>query len=114
MALNDALPSLAGDVFEYNAQQVDNFVTSASLTYTDRLGTTRFTIAGAIDQALDGVGAKIFDDTVDGLAGTVDGQFFWIVGTTGDFALELYKNVSASAVDQGKKLLDGDANVILW
>ena len=114
MALDDAIPSTAGDVIQFNAQALDYLVTSTSFSFTDRLGETRLTVAGIEDRALDGVGAKIFDDTTAGIAGTTAGQFFWIVGTSGNYALELYKNVGGSPVDQGKKLLDGDANVILW
>jgi|SRR5690554_7168153 len=46
MPLNDPLPSAAADVLKYNAERFDDVVTSDALTYIDRLGNARLTVAG--------------------------------------------------------------------
>lgn len=46
MPLNDPVPSAAADVILYDAHRFDEVVTSNALTYTDRLGNVRLTVAG--------------------------------------------------------------------
>jgi hypothetical protein len=105
---------------EADIATIDEYLLTDDLTVTTRetpsfpAGKELLSLAGIQDAALDGVGAKIYPDTAAGIAGTVNGQYFWIVSGAVEYSLELWRNVAGVATDTGKRTLNGDVNVILW
>lgn len=58
------------------------------------------TASDVADIAVLELGAALYDDTTAGLAATVDGDFFRVVGDNTNTYTELYKNVTGTAVFQ--------------
>ena len=129
MPLNDPLPSSAADVIDYNVRRLDEFVTSDALTYEDRLGGVRRTIAGinavfdstqagefvaaseaaqlaaeiAAQQAL--AAGRIYETSAAGQADVelVDGDYFSVVSADDNTVYELWRKGAVTPTDTGKR-----------
>lgn len=94
------VPSTAPQDLLFNAEKLDQAVNSSALTYIDRLGVTRKSLAGLSADAALGVAGGVYASTAAGLAATPNGRYFNVVSGNPAEYLILYLNSGGTAVEQ--------------
>jgi hypothetical protein len=80
-----------------------NLVAGDGITLTPNYSNNTLAVSVSLDMAALLASGGIYGSTTDGLAATVDGDYFW-VETDGADSIPLYKNVAGSAVAQDVEL----------